>query len=204
MHVLHRLPLAGASLGALAALVLSVVPRLGAQEPDAPAPEPVAGTPLTENERARLEIEQGLIGLWRLSRFHHPNRAPEDGEVVGAALFAPDAMSIVIHARRRTDVSPDPVYFVQAGMHYWRIDEVLRLQTSSMLAHSDLPGPMVFESAFQPREFDVRLDEDKLILTRPDSSRLEFDRIPETEFPEAALDRIREARAKRGLPGQRR
>lgn len=192
-----------ASLGALAVLVAAAAPHFAAQEPGTtgqdPAPSATAA-PLTQNERTRLELEQGLLGMWRLTRFHHPDRAPGDGEVVGAALFAPDAMSIVVHARREGPFEAEPLFFVQAGLHYWRVDEVLRLQTSSILAHSDLPGPMVYENAYQPREFDLRLDDHMLILTRPDTARLEFTRISETEFPEAALERIREARAAR--PGQ--
>jgi hypothetical protein len=159
---------------------------------------------ISESALRRRELERGLIGLWNLTRFVHPDRTPEDGEVIGAAHFAEDLMTIMLHARRQPLFSPDANFFVQAGLHHWRITDVNRLHTATIIGHNDLTGRLVYETSFQPREFDVRIDDNGLVLTRPDGARLEFTRVQESEFPQAAIDRLREARAARaGVVGSR-
>lgn len=184
---------------------------LGAQDPSPtppPRPEP---TPAEQDPDApvgvlgyrpsqRKALEQGLLGTWRLERFVHPDQPIADGDVVGAALFAPGTLSIQIHIRTLRPFASGPDFYVQAGIHYWRIDEQLRLATATVIGHSDLVGPMTYEPAFQPREFEVSLDGDSLSLTRPDTARLEFSRMEIEGFPEQAQRALEDARANKPRP----
>ena len=169
-------------------------PLPGVQEPDAPI-----GV-LGFRPSQRKLLEEGLLGTWRLERFVHPEQPIAEGDVVGAALFARDTLSIQIHIRTLRPFATGPDFYVQAGIHYWRIDEQLRLSTATVIGHSDLAGPMTYEPAFQPREFEVTLDLDSMSLTRPDGARLEFSRIDVEGFPEQALRALEDARANKPRP----
>jgi len=190
---------AAAFAGALAAALVLGQDPTPPPSPVPPAPDdadPPVGV-LGYRASQRKELADGLIGAWKLDRYFHPDQPIPEGDVVGAAMFGRETMSITMHVRSLRPFASGPDFFVQGGIHYWRIDEVLRLQTSALIAHSDLTGVMTYERAFEPREFEIALADDRLTLQKPDTSRLEFSRIQVDAFPEQAIQSIRDARAAR-------
>jgi hypothetical protein len=148
-------------------------------------------------ERRRAELSEGLVGAWQITEFRQGARGVPADDLIGAMIVTPQHLSIVLHARQQREYTQIFDLFVQAGVHRWRIDEFDRLQTSTILAHSNLSGEMLIENPFTPREFDIELMGDLANLIRPDGNRIVLQRMIGEHFPEQTLELIRAARSGR-------
>lgn len=158
-----------------------------AEEDEGPQRVPVTG----------WEIEpkwEPLIGTWTLMSFHHPSETIQSDSIRGYLTVSEGFLSMIIHARP-TEGENDtdfPDRLAQAGLHRWRITEKGILQLANVMGHSNFGYELEWELPNEPREFRIVLEGDSLVLTRPDFGELSFRRITKADFPQAALERIRE------------
>lgn len=174
-------------LGLLAGLTLALAPTQLVQEPD----ETGAGLPLgwrQRQQRALDELRAGLIGSWTLTEFEHVANDLSGIGVAGYLGITEDLLTIVLHtADPDVGAFDDPRRF-QAGVHHWRLSEDSRLQTASVLGHSNFAGgELFFEGLYTTREYELILSDRNLELVRADGSVLRFLKLPEQAFPEAVL-----------------
>lgn len=175
------------ALGLLAGLALSFTPTQLPQGQD----ETEEGPPLGWRQRqqhALDELRAGLIGSWTLTEFEHVANDLSGIDVAGYLGITEDLLTIVLHTADPTvRASDDPRRF-QAGVHHWRLSENSRLQTASVLGHSNFAGGQLsFESLYTTREYELVLSDRNLSLIRADGSSLRFLKLPEQAFPEAVL-----------------
>ncbi|MDG1499257.1 MAG: hypothetical protein P8N31_02005 [Planctomycetota bacterium] len=143
------------------------------------------------------EIEpkwEPLIGTWALMSFQHPTETILADSIRGFLTVGEGFLSMIIHARP-TEGENDtdfPDRLAQSGLHRWRISEQGILQLANVMGHSNFGYELEWELPNEPREFSIVLEENSLVLTRPDFGELDFRRITKADFPEAALERIRE------------
>lgn len=200
---LPLLPGAGASGVAVAGAPASGAPQ-GNRPPQPRPPDELEEEPAPDGpglrafaERRRRELAEGLVGAWQIIEFRQGARAVPASDLVGAMVVTPEHLSIVLHARQQREYTQIFDLFVQAGVHRWRIDEFDRLQTSTILAHSNLSGQMLVENPFTPREFEIEYLGDLVNMVRPDGNRIVLRRMVGEHFPEQTLELIRAARSGR-------
>jgi hypothetical protein len=147
-------------------------------------------------ERMR-ELSEKLEGSWQLIGFRHVTNDLSGVSIFGHATFTDtNYLSLLIHAQ-----NPEPPLFeddllVQSGVHHWRVTPDGKLQTATLLAHTNFDGPLLVELAYTPREYDVlfRMEGRVLVLTRIDGSELTFRKLGQSVFPEVAAERLKAAR----------
>ncbi len=178
---------ASGALGLLAGLALSLAPAQLTQEPGGSE----GALPLgwrQQQQRALDELRAGLIGSWTLSEFEHVTNDLSDVNVAGYLGITEDLLTIVLHTTDPDAGSFDDPRRFQAGVHHWRLSEANRLQTASVLGHSNFAGgQLAFERLFTTREYELVVSERNLELIRADGSKLRFLKLPKQAFPEAAL-----------------
>lgn len=148
-----------------------------------------------EAERV-AQIQKDVLGAWMLERFEHATRVVEQDDVRGAAMFTEGFLCVIVHAREDNQSIVGPRYNMlqQSGMYQVRFLGNARLQASTIMGSSNFGGELEYETAYAPREYDVQLAGDALVLVRPDSSKLHFRRMQASEFPAETLRLIEEAR----------
>lgn len=173
----------------------------GAQDPTQPGTDSRDRPPLTQfREQRAAELLADIDGSWRLTRFLHSTSAIPSDSVVGFAILHAGYGTIVINAYDYPEDALEPEYLVQATAFQYRFDSNLRLQTSTVLGHHNFIGELVFEDSLTPREFNAEILGDTLILTRPDGSRLQFQRSVNDAFPEKTLLLMQQQRGRNTTP----
>lgn len=139
-------------------------------------------------------LEQQIQGAWTLNRFLPGGSHNPIGPARGFALFRDGYATIVVHAVQNTELEDEALY--QTGVLHYRIDENLRLQTSTIMGHSNFGGDFAYEMRWMPREFRIQIVEQIMVLERPDGARLQFQRAGQSAFPRDSLDLVREQSGK--------
>lgn len=147
--------------------------------------------PLEERLEQIEVLEKEIQGAWTLNRFLPGGSHNPIGPARGFAIFRDGYATIVIHAVDNTNLEDDSLY--QTGVLHYRIDENLRLQTATIIGHSNFGGNFGFEERWTPREFRIRIAEQIMVLERPDGARLQFLHAGKSAFPEGSFDLMREA-----------
>lgn len=160
--------------------------------------DPFAGLLPFQAERARKYTE-ALVGSWQLVGFDHATKQLTGLPIAGVLTLTADGFLHNIIHTRNPDRNPlfNGELFVQGGVHHWRVDGDGMLQLSSIVAHSNFSGDMVFELPTTLREYGIEfmLEEQSLNLIRPDTSRLRLERIQGGVFPANAAARIKAIKA---------
>ena len=187
-------------------LALVVVPALAL----ASSPRPQEATPQTglaprtafaQKEATRIAAE--IQGAWMLLEYQHATDAMDQSRVRGAALFRDGFMTLILQVRQkaRTTRGIMPEFFVQAGIHRYRIDEFQRLQTASVIGFTgdDVEGGgFAFDDDGMPREHRVTLRQDRLTLHIDDGGWMTFARINAGDFPVDAIEELDRTRTNVG------
>ena len=150
-------------------------------------------------ERQQLERDEltaALQGNWTLVEFNH---ATNDLSTVGIAGYLgvqADLLVFIVHTTEpAVDFFGEPRRF-QAGVHHWRLSDDSKLQTASIIGHTNFRnGQLEFENQYTPREYQPIVDERELSLVRSDGSVLRFLKLDAQPFPEQAAEIIEAARA---------
>ncbi len=166
------------------------------QDPATPATEDLGQEvdPLAPKGWTIDEKWRPLLGTWTLLNFVHPVEIMDADSIRGYLTISEGFMTMIIHARPMAGVNETafPDHLAQAGLHRWRIERDDIMQLATVMGHSNFGYELEWEKPNEPREFRLELDKDVLSLTRPDFSVLTFRRVTSMEFPQQALDRMRE------------
>ena len=158
-----------------------------------------AGSIASFRAQERERIERELEGAWSLLSFTTDEGDVDPRDVRGFATFHAGYMTLILQGReevRRLLRGPAPAYTIQAGAFRYRIGESLTLQTASVLGFSNgnREGELDFEPSNAVREYELRLAEDELELSREPGITFLFRRMPPGEFPASAIEAIDRAR----------
>ncbi len=163
--------------------------------------DPRVRPPLTQyREKRAAEIEESLEGAWRMTRFIHVEEPLTGTRVDGMTIFREGYGSTIVHAANWNAAFQGYEDFFQATAFHYQIDESLRLQTATIVGHSLLDDVLNVESALVPREFNVEVLGNTLILTRPDGTRLQYERMNDDVFPEKTRLLIQQQRGRSVQP----
>jgi hypothetical protein len=184
-----RFVLAALTFTALLPLASST-PRQDPQPPPSP-PNPLAGfAPMTKEA-----LSNELLGSWMLVRFDSVTGIVDPADVRGFAMFEPGLCTILLHAHTISSgfIVDSSQYYVFGGAMRWRISDSLRLQTATILAHSNAneDDELEFEPASMPREYTMMLAGGTLTLVRGDGAQFVFRRMLAGEFPKEADEALR-------------
>lgn len=149
----------------------------------------------TTFEQRTDQMDQLLVGAWRLASYHDINNDILPGDVVGYALFVDGFMSIELHGALAGDTVLDEDFFV-AGTYRYKWDDAARLSLSTLIGSTNYNEfeEIEFVPPGTARDYEVRVDEAGLELTRLDSrsgnknSRFVFQRM-ESGSPRAMMKR---------------
>lgn len=144
-------------------------------------------------------LTESFRGAWRLVSMQPAPPAAAYLQVNGVLLVDEHLLSLIAQAR------PDPVRtrrtqdVVQSGVYYWRIGPQLTLEMASVLGHHNASESGAIEGvpAFEPREYEISILGRRLVLSKRDGTRLEFDRFDVNAFPPEAsryIDALRTGR----------
>lgn len=201
---LPGLLLAGKALG----LPRPAGPGAAHQEPPVEQEPPPAPPVAPDSPRAALalkqaELGQSIQGLWNLVRFEHATNPAPPANLAGLLSIDRHVLSFISHIQLLEGTVFDNLRQFQGGLHHWRISEELRLQTASLLSHTNMNGKLEFEPQDTLREYELEIDllGTSLTLVRPDRSRLYFERVPEPYFPERAIEKFDALRSGVLTPG---
>ncbi|MEO0651042.1 MAG: hypothetical protein AAFZ65_10225 [Planctomycetota bacterium] len=164
--------------------------------PTPPADEldPLAGLLPFQAERARKLTSQ-LHGSWQLIGYDHAVSDQSNTPVAGFMTLTENGyLHLIIHSGNpQPDLFFDDDLLLQAGVHHWRVDGDGLLQVASIMAHTNFNGPIESEPAYTLREHKIEflLESKYLNLTRPDASRLRFERLQGGVFPATAAAQIK-------------
>jgi hypothetical protein len=188
----------------LAALaVVPLVFALALQDP-APAPqgeeqeqEPLV--PLSDFRRSeRQRMEREMQGTWVLTLYRGAYDVVEQSTVRGFLMFDRGlvAMNLQLIAQPHGFIGRGERYYVQAGLHRYRLTELLQLQLASVMAFTNAndQDELAADPASYPREYDNTIAGNDLTLRRWDGEELTFRRMRGGEFPDDAIRRLDRAR----------
>ena len=135
-----------------------------------------------------------------MTRFVHVDEPLSDTKVDGVTIFRQGFGATVVQAENwNTDFQGFEEFFQAMAFNY-RVNEVLRLQTSTILGHNVLDDVVELEQKLAPREFNIDVLGDTLILTRPDGTRIQYQRLVNDAFPEKTLLLIQQQRGRSVQP----
>lgn len=195
-------------LAALAGIPLVFV--LALQDP-APTPqeeeqeqEPLV--PLSDFRRSeRQRLEKEMQGTWVLTLYKGAYDVVEQSTVRGFLMFDRGlvAMNLQLIAQPHGFLGRGERYYVQAGLHRYRLTELLQLQLASVMAFTNAndDDELAADPASYPREYEITVAGNDLTLRRWDGEELTFRRMRGGEFPEEAIRRLDQARGS-GQPVQ--
>jgi hypothetical protein len=184
-----------------AALAAAFAPELGSLARARQDAQPgTARSSFQDMEAQRVaQMQKDVLGAWMLERFEHATQVIEQSDVRGAAMFTEGFLCVIMHAREDNNSIVGPRYNMlqQSGMYQVRFIDNARLQASTIMGSSNFSGDFEYETAYAPREYDVQLAGDALVLVRPDASKLHFRRMRAQEFPAETLRLLEEARVEK-------
>ncbi len=170
--------------------------------PPQDAEQPVPEKPLSRSHKERERLTQEIEGSWLLMDFLEPNEEAFDTSALrGFATFDDGFLTMIIEAEalERPFLGRVREYlFAQAGAYRYRIDDVGKLQTSSVMSFTNLTGDGVLRSepGSQVGEYEVRLSDGELVLRNETGGVLTFSRVQAGKFPESAVQKLEKRRSK--------
>jgi hypothetical protein len=155
-------------------------------------------TAFAKGEAARIAEE--IQGAWMLLEYQHATDVMNQQNVRGSAMFHDGFMTLILQVRQhaQTGWGIVPEFFVQSGMHRYRIDEFLRLQTSSVLGFvgdNVGGGGFTFDEDGLAREHRMTLRDDRLTLYHDDGGWMLFARVNAGQFPLEAIEELDRTRS---------
>jgi hypothetical protein len=170
----------------LAPLTLALALALPQEPKDTPPiPPPKGGFPGADVAAAKLREE--LLGAWQLTRGEIPDLGATGSGVAGYALFLEGYMSMEIHVRG--NLGPDSVnMFFQSGTHRWKLSDGSILESFSLIGANNTAQDegYDFETPGIRREYKVRIENDRLVMERPDrTARFTFMRLGKLRYPDS-------------------
>ncbi len=202
MRKLHRIPLLLVAAWPLVSLQAGSTGQdpEGAQEPGQDSPVGDASPFASFADREALRLEEGLQGSWMLLEYRSGASVVKQENVRGFMMFSDGYVSITLHGRqrRRGFLGSTAEFFVQSGVHRYRIDEFGQLQTASLMACTadSADGNIAFDSDSFAREHKLSLKDDLLTLYRADGGWMSYSRMNRTEFPRSAIEALDGTRSK--------
>jgi len=157
--------------------------------PSSPAAQDRGPTaPVTKSGKAAVKKLRGrLQGAWRLTEMHLVSQGlatlgDQHIEQIGFALFHDDYLSIEFHMRLTDKLEQDWGMSLVSGLHRYELDPTGLMQTSSLIStRTRKDGSPSFDPPGSTRNYQVSFEgeklTEKLILTRDDGHRLEFERL---------------------------
>jgi|GEM_PF-4441117 len=145
------------------------------------------------------ELSEKLVGGWRLVSMRQGSGADPFRQVGGVLLVGESLASLTIHGQLDPQRLGRTGEVVQAGVHYWRIGQRETLEMATVLGHDNAneEGAVTREPSLEPREYEVTILGSRLVLSKRDGTRLEFDRFDVSAFPPDAarfIDALRQGR----------
>jgi hypothetical protein len=143
------------------------------------------------------QLEEQLVGVWTLVGYDFVGRSLDEQRLQGFAVFLDGFMSITLQAQAaeptRIFGGSDIGYYFQAGVHRYRVSEMMRLQTASILGFDNMndDAQLDFIGATSVREHQLTLQGDLLTLFNEDGSRLVFRKTHKSAFPVYAIEHLR-------------
>lgn len=181
------------SLTTLLALALVAAGATPQDPPTGIRPEP----PKRDPDAIQRTMEERLLGAWQLVSVVYQGVPQDNSSVAGYMLVLPDYLSIEMHLLMRSQFQRelDRPYF-QSGTHRWRVLPPTMLETSSLIANSNVNDYEAwrFESPGTKRTFQMVLHENSLVLERAGESRMTFKRLPRLPYPGRKLEFEQEER----------
>lgn len=164
--------------------------QVGGAPPREEEPLPLRNPLETLRRELSNALAEGIVGCWQLDGFAHGGlEAPRD-EIEGYALFADGYLGLVIHAIGYDEANAEEVAAAQAGLFRYRIDEHGRLQTSTVIGHSNPFGDVEFERPGELREYALEQRGDLLALSHRDGTVLRFSRVLERSLTTMEIARL--------------
>jgi hypothetical protein len=142
-------------------------------------------------------LEAALTGVWNLVDYNIVGRSLDEQELQGFAFFLDGFMSITLQAQAAEPArffgGSDIGYYFQAGVHRFRVSEMLRLQTASILGFDNMndDAELDFIGATSVREHQLTLQGNLLTLYNEDGSGLVFQKSHKAAFPVYAIEHLR-------------
>lgn len=168
-------------------------------------PPPIKPAPQAPASAAAKPVEptpaERVQGAWLLERFEHSDHFVSPSDVRGGAIFDKGYLMVSMHAREENSLPVGDRYLMlaQAGMYQYVWDSPTRITCSTMFGDSNFSGSFEYEAPNTPRQFEVEVGTNNLVLTRPDQSKLVFRRLPPVEeLPEATRKAMEALRAGAG------
>lgn len=187
--------LALSALFTLASLcVVSLRAPLGGGPQDKPLetdkPEAKRTWPWGTEEEAK-RITEGLPGVWRLVSVRRSAASYEGESCSGFMLVTAEHLSMQSRVFAPTGALRDTyIEGFTAGTYRWRYDPTrLKVVIHTAMAVNNFSGQDDWEAPGTQREYDVLLNEDQLVLTRPGEAEFSYVRIPPTPQPSAKRPR---------------
>lgn len=175
------------------------------QDADEDQDEPAHGTAAARAKRIAA-LSEDFEGAWRLVSMRPPPPTPEYARVSGMLLVDEHVVSLIAHGDPNPNASGRTAQVVQSGFYYWRIGPRLTLEMAAILGHHNAgeEARIEGEPQLEPREFEIAILGSRLVLSKRDGTRLEFDRFEVNGFPPEAARFIDALRAGRNLDDLRR
>lgn len=146
------------------------------------------------------ELAEKLQGGWRLVSMRGPSGEERYRQVGGVLLVGESLASLTIHGQLEPRGSlGERSEVVQSGVHFWRIGPRETLEMATVIGHDNAnpEGEIVGEPRLEPREYEIAILGSRLVLSKRDGTRIEFDRFDVSAFPPEAsrfIDALRQGR----------
>lgn len=185
----------GAATAALATATASVQDDEETADPLDEIRDPV----LRAKAKRIATLTEQLVGGWRLVSFQQASSVSNYRQVSGVLLVGESLATLTIHGQLDPARTGRTGEVVQSGVHYWRIGQRETLEMATVLGHDNANdgGVLQREPNLEPREYEVRILGQRLVLSKRDGTRLEFDRFDVNAFPPEAvrfIDALRQGR----------
>ena len=164
------------------------------QEGNPYAPKP-AQSDLTREEEANAKLDQKLQGAWTLTDYVNPLSIVPREDVKGFALIHDGFMTITFQAVGDSGglFLGNQQFVVQSAAFRYRVTDGSKLQLAGLMGftNDNEDFELEFTTSKLPREYRVDLIGDRLRLIRRSGVGFELRRTARSEFPQAAIDRLR-------------
>jgi len=138
-----------------------------------------------EVRRARIEeMQNEILGLWKITRMRTQVGVFQDKELVGFMLVAPDHLSLEFHVENfPQDQGLDGFELLfQSGIHDWRFSSMAELELVSVIGTDGTTGQWPsFESPGKKRLFRIQLGGGQMRLERG-NTQLDLSRMSQPAY----------------------
>ena len=151
-----------------------------------------------KSEKERME--ELIVGTWLLVRYDRQGVIVEQSKVRGFVTFYGGymSMSLELLALREVIFGANEQTYIQSAVNRYRFSETNFLQTATLMGFTNANRTARVRSAPEnyPREYEVTVSEDELVLRRHDGDMLTFRRVEGGDFPQKAVDLLDRTRGR--------